>query len=87
MAPADQYGTWVRKDYAMKKKELIGRWESDPEWIDRRKEIQSALVSTKGQSEYVNVDLRGITIAETDRHCPWIKAKVLLLLIRLNYLV
>ena len=71
----------------MKKKELIGRWESDPEWIDRRKEIQSALVSTKGQSEYVNVDLRGITIAETDRHCPWIKAKVLLLLIRLNYLV
>lgn len=44
----------------MTKKEMIERWNSEPEWIDKRKEIQNALVSPTGQQKYVKSDLRGL---------------------------
>lgn len=60
----------------MKKKELIERWDSDPEWIDKRKEIQNALVNPADQKKYVKSDLRGLKISRDDMSSPWIKGKV-----------
>lgn len=54
----------------MTKKEMIERWNSDPEWIDKRKEIQNALVSPTGQQKYVKSDLRGLKIAWEDMTSP-----------------
>lgn len=60
----------------MTKKEMIERWNSEPEWIDKRKEIQNALVSPTGQLKYVKSDLRGLKIAWEDMRSPWIKGKI-----------
>lgn len=56
----------------MKKKELIGRWETDLEWINKRNEIQSAFVNPNSQQEYVKSDMRGLKIEDSS----WIKGKV-----------
>lgn len=59
-----------------KKKELIDRWETDPEWIDKRLEIQGELIDKSIEKDYVKVDLRGIKFAKTDKHVPWVEGKV-----------
>lgn len=59
-----------------KKKELIDRWETDSEWIDKRLEIQGELIDKSIEKDYVKVDLRGIKFAKTDKHVPWVEGKV-----------
>ncbi len=50
----------------MTKKEMIERWNSEPEWIDKRKEIQNALVSPTGAAKICEIRFKGIKIAWED---------------------
>lgn len=60
---------------AMKKKELIDRWETDSEWINKRIEIQREIIDNSIKKDYIKVDLRGIKFAKTDRHVPLVEGK------------
>lgn len=60
----------------MKKKELIERWETDFEWMNKRIEIQSEIIDKNIKKDYIKVDLRGIKFAKTDKHVPLVEGKV-----------